>query len=215
MTTIANLSSLRAAVRERMARSDLSDDLINGHVRLVEAHIRRKMDMIGLELEADYTIFSGFQDLPADLEEFNYIQTTGDTGCYLTPKTQANAYQFRNDAPGSPRHYLLIGNLVGPTRIEFLPAPSGTFAARLGYRARAELQNDGDANRALLDHPDVYLDGCLHYAHLHLEHWVAADRYRASFEVTLSEATTDDLLGRWGDGPLSPSSSYVEGSVRR
>ena len=215
MTTIVDLSSLRAAVRDRMARSDLSDAVINGHVRLVEAHIRRKMDLIGLELEADYTISTDLQDLPADLEELGYIRTTGNLGCNLTPKTQANAHKFRDDEVGPPRHYTLIGNLVGPTRIEFFPSVSGTFAARLGYRARAELQNDGDANKALTDHPDVYLNGCLHYAYLHLQDQVNASNYGNMFEMALDEATTDDLLTRWGDGPLSPSSSYIEGSVRR
>lgn len=215
MTTIVDLASLRAAVRDRMARSDLSDSLINGHVKLIEAHIRRKMDLIGLELEADYTISASIQDLPADLEEISYIRTTGDDGCYLTPKTQSNAQKFRNEANGRPRHYLLTGNLTGPTRIEFLPGISGTLQARIGYRARAELQNDGDTNAVLQDHPDVYLNGCLHYAHLHLQNVAMSDLYGGQFEAALAEASTDDLMTRWGDGPLQPNATYVEGSFRK
>lgn len=215
MTTIANLSSLRAAVRDRMARSDLSDDLIDGHVKLVEGHIRRKMDIIGLEVEEDFTIDAPVKDLPTALEELRYIRTTGDLGCYLTPKTQRNAFKFRDDPQSSPRHYLLIGNLNNPAQIEFLPTPSGTFTARIGYLARAELTGDTDSNKVITDNPDVYLNGCLHYAYMHLQDYQSAQLYRNDFENGLLEASTDDLLSRWGDGPLEPSATYVEGSVRR
>jgi len=215
MTVIIDLASLRTAVRDRLARSDLDDQVINGHVRLVETEIRRSLPIMGLELEADYQISSPTQDLPVNLETVRYIRTTGDSGCDLKPKTENQMERYRNRDSGAPVVYRLFGNLVGPTRIEFLPAPSGVFESRLGYRVRAELANDSDSNSVLADHPDIYLNGCLHYGKMHFEDYEGADRYWAMFTRAIDIAATDDIMNQFGDGPLTPTASYVEGSVRR
>jgi len=215
MTVIVDLSSLRAAVRDRLARSDISDATINGHVRLVEAHIRRQMELLGLEKEDDYSITASDQALPADLENLLYLRTTGNQGCKLERKTQDQMQRFRDESTGPPRFYTLVGDTTNQTRIQFLPLVNGTFEARIGYRIRAQLTNDGDTNTVLNDHPDVYLNGCLHYAKLHFEDYEGADRYNAMFFAALDAATMDDVLDRFGDGPLTPSSSYIEGAVQR
>ena len=197
-------SGLKTSVRSWMAEistDSLSEERLEECIAFAERHFNRVLRVPEME-DAVTTSSSGSTiTLPTDLLHLRSIYIDASPKSYLTQVSMAELREmFPTEATGIPTHYALqSGNelVLGPT-------PSGSFDYVLNYYKKIPALNSTDTTNWLLtDHPDLYLAGTMHYAHLFL-----MDEKRALLQSSKMGLIIDEMhrlrnVKAWSSAPLA------------
>lgn len=205
-------SNLKTAISTWMARSDSGftgnvDDFID----LTEATLRRPpLDpstpgfggvRVGIT-RATGTLSAGTSTLalPTDyLEGYRFILTAAEP-FEIQPADPATLRNVFRSGSGRPRFYAVSDV------IEFDVAPDAAYAYEFSYwpsLTALSSATGGTSNFILTNYPDVYLAGCLHYAHEFLLNPEAAAAWGERFKQATYSANQAYRRGRQSRGPMS------------
>lgn len=156
---LSTFSELKTAIASLIDRTDFTS-YIPDFITLAEAELNRRLQSRLKVTRADFTIDSEFKSVPTDFAgvvAFRLSSTDPDTELdYISPSEAARLIGGTyNDSGGHPRCYTIVGG-----EFQFVPAPDGTYTAKLTYRQKIPALSDSQtANWVLTDHPDLYLYG--------------------------------------------------------
>lgn len=199
-------AALKTSVRAWLVdieTSSVSDAQLGEFVAFAERDFQRTIFTPDREAALSLTATAQSTALPADFWGFKsppYVDASTDVALIkLTPG--ALREWFPDGTTGTPTHYAIEGEniLLGP--IPTSAAVKGTY-----YKTIPALSSGTATNWLLTDHPDVYLAGALHYAHL-----FQMDEQRAVLWLGKMQRAVDAInrtaISRTNSGPLSASSN--------
>lgn len=192
---MGSLTTLRNTIRDRAARPDLSDSLINGFVTQAEGDIRRDIRVHRLmekwvDLTANVTI--GAAVLPADFKSARSVQLDG---CPIHPVS----IHTRTKRKGKPTGYFLSGDklvLVPP------PCESGGKVNLIYYSLVPALTDENQTNWLLDNFPNVYTHAVLARAYQWLQDPNGAAEETTLYGQALGTVIEDENRAQFSGGTI-------------
>lgn len=195
-----NYGELKAAFKDHLNRSDLTDAQVVQYLKMSFARLQRNLRIPAMERIATYTSTAQAQNVPVP-EDLLEIQAIFQNGKPLDPLP---VRQFMlQPVVGEPRHYCRIRS-----SIFFRPyIPADAPLDVLYYGEFSAFTSDADQNELSAIAPDIIMYGALSYAGDFFDH-EKTEAWDAKF-VTLAEelnnqAQTVDLQG----GPQTVQAAY-------
>lgn len=201
-----NYTNLKTAIGNWMARSDLTaeyDDFID----LAESLFRRPPEPltsktlggIRANKSSDTGNLSGVTlALPSDYMELHSFDFTSD---FRSPEfVSVDELKARKrTGTGQPCYFTING-----ANIEFDVTPDSTYAYAVEYWADfPALSGSVDDNWVLLNYPDCYLAGCLHYASLFVMDDARASFWANKYKGAAHGANEGYRRGQYTRGPIN------------
>ena len=197
-------SGLKSSARSWMAEistDSLTEERLEECIAFAERHFNRVLRVPEME-DAVTTSSSGSTiTLPSDLLHLRSIYISRSPKSYLTQVSMAELRDmFPTDATGVPTHYALQSG----TEIVLGPTPSGSFDYVLNYYKKIPALNSTDTTNWLLTaHPDLYLAGTMHYAHLFLLDEQRALLFSSKVNLIIEELHKLRTEKAWSSAPLA------------
>lgn len=183
---ITDYAELQTAVANRMNRTDLAA-LIPEFVAFAEAEFNRVLRLpLQYEGEAALTVSSRFTDLPADFLEMDrviWLDGTTRRPMHFVGESSSQWDDDGSDASNWPRFFALRG-----TKIEVLPAPTGSRNLRISYWKKISALAAG-VNALFQAHPDLYLYRACYEAAVYM-----MDKERMTFYLGLYDRLMTEVI---------------------
>ena len=154
---LATYSDLRSAVADWLARTDLTDRIVD-FIDLTEARINRELRCREMVIEATGTTTGQDITIPSDFVEAIrlVLNTSTDSPLEYRPIEDAEI-RIAGQTTGQPVMFSVLG-----TMIKLYPSPDAVYTYTLDYYAKVQaLSTDRPTNWLLTKAPDLYLFGSL------------------------------------------------------
>lgn len=196
-----NFSNLKASIKSRSKRNDVSDDDLNDYITQAESEFYNNeiapLRIRGMEARATSSTDNGtrFQQLPDDFLNMRalHIITSGGNHdvTYMSPETLA--------VPGTtarPRFFTVT------TQLEFDVVPDSAYTLEMQYlRKIPALSDTNTTNVILTDAPNIYLFGALWALFQDKMEMDVAEYFYGKFVNSIGGLNKTDKRGRYGPAP--------------
>ena len=163
---ISTYTELKASIANWLNRSDLTSEIADDFIKLVEADLNAKLRIRQMEQIETITIDSETETVPTGfIAVRSFYILSGSTKYHLNYITPANLFAIKGGSTtGIPRVYSIESD-NGVEQFRFGPAPDTTYTGYLQYyKAFTPLSVSNASNYILASHPAVYLYGTLFHA---------------------------------------------------
>jgi hypothetical protein len=163
---ISTYTELKASIANWLNRSDLTSEIADDFIKLVEADLNAKLRIRQMEQVETITIDSETETVPTGfIAVRSFYILSGSTKYHLNYITPANLFAIKGGSTtGIPRVYSIESD-NGVEQFRFGPAPDTTYTGYLQYyKAFTPLSVANASNYILASHPAVYLYGTLFHA---------------------------------------------------
>lgn len=163
---ISTYTELKASIANWLNRSDLTSEIADDFIKLVEADLNAKLRIRQMEQIETITIDSETETVPTDFIAVRslYILSNG-TKYHLNYISPASLISIKGGSTsGLPRTYTIESD-NGTEQFRFAPAPDSSYTGYIQYyKAFTPLSAANASNYILASHPAVYLYGTLFHA---------------------------------------------------
>jgi len=163
---ISTYTELKASIANWLNRSDLTSEISDDFIKLVEADLNAKLRIRQMEQIETITIDSETETVPTGFIAVRslYILSNG-TKYHLNYISPANLISIKGGSTsGLPRTYTIESD-NGVEQFRFAPAPDASYTGQLQfYKAFTPLSSANASNYILASHPAIYLYGTLFHA---------------------------------------------------
>jgi hypothetical protein len=160
---LSTYAELKTSIANWLNRSDLTDEIANDFIKLVESEYNSKFRIRKmLTSDTSFTIDSELEALPTGfLQVRDFFIVSGSTKYSLTYMAPTQMDQTKGGSTsGRPVAYTILGD-----NFRFAPTPDGTYTATINYyKAIDALSDSTTTNYILTSHPGIYLYGSLYHA---------------------------------------------------
>jgi len=159
---LTNYTELKTSIANWLNRSDLTSEIQDDFIKLVEADFNSKLRVRAMVTSTDITINSETVALPSGfLQIRDFFILSGSTKYPLRYMTPPQMDQVKGTSQtGLPSSYTILGD-----NFRFMPKPDATYTGKLNfYKAFTSLSNSNTSNYILASHPSIYLYGALFHA---------------------------------------------------
>lgn len=163
---ISTYTELKASIANWLNRSDLTSEIADDFIKLVEADLNAKLRIRQMEQVDTITIDSETETVPTGfIAVRSFYILSGGTKYHLNYITPANLFAIKGGSTtGIPRVYSIESD-NSVEQFRFGPAPDTTYTGYLQYyKAFSPLSSANASNYILASHPAVYLYGTLFHA---------------------------------------------------
>jgi hypothetical protein len=206
MPQITTYATLQQAVKDRLNRDDLTND-IPLFIQLAEAGFDRDIRWRKQLVRDVTTANERYENLPADLLEIESIRfntTPVVRPDYLSPR-QLDLFVGRNPGlTGTPHQYTIVNN-----EIQFDRTPDGIELELSSYVRLPRLSDAAPTNVLLEEHPDIYFYAALTQAELHLKNDARAGTWGTLYLAAVNALHKQDKRAAKSPGPLTIKSRRV------
>jgi len=202
---ITDFASLKTALTDHMARSDLAtvaDELVSfatdyfnyGGDPLTDPPLRCR----DMEEVASLTPASGVCALPADYLQYRRVveeMATRKPLSYIAPSSAEIMYPSRY--AGTARHFTIIGG-------DLYVFPLATNDIELTYYQKIPHLSDANTTNWLLTkHPQIYLRACMVMACVYIKDMQQAEANRALLRPLVSGLSGSDMMSQYANAGLT------------
>jgi hypothetical protein len=163
---ISTYTELKASIANWLNRSDLTSEIADDFIKLVEADLNAKLRIRQMEQIETITIDSETETVPTGFIAVRslYILSNG-TKYHLNYISPASLISIKGGSTsGLPRTYTIESD-NGTEQFRFAPAPDSSYTGYIQYyKAFTPLSSANASNYILASHPAVYLYGTLFHA---------------------------------------------------
>jgi len=203
--SISDYASLKIAISNFLARSDL-DDQIPNFIQLAEARMSRELETREQEKRATATLTSGdeYIALPTDMREIREVKLNTNPNRVLTyhsPTSLDSTYS--GTGTGVPQGFSIVGK-----EMKLRPIPDSGYTAEIVYIGGLASISDVSTPTLFLRSPDLYLYGALAEAYAYLLDEQRAAQYDQKFTRGIEEVRRDEGRAHYGSGSLRMQSIY-------
>ena len=203
---ISTYTELKASIANWLNRTDLTSEISDDFIKLVEADLNAKLRIRQMEQLDTITIDSETETVPTGfIAVRSFYILSGDTKYHLNYITPANLYAIKGGSTtGIPRVYSIESD-NGTEQFRFGPAPDTTYTGYLQYyKAFTPLSSGNASNYILASHPSVYLYGSLFHAanfiggidQAQVQNWLAM------YQTSLERLEDNDQNDSFGGSPV-------------
>ena len=163
---ISTYTELKASIANWLNRSDLTSEIADDFIKLVEADLNAKLRIRQMEQIETITIDSETETVPTGFIAVRslYILSNG-TKYHLNYISPASLISIKGGSTsGLPRTYTIESD-NGTEQFRFAPAPDSSYTGYIQYyKAFTALSSANASNYILASHPAIYLYGTLFHA---------------------------------------------------
>lgn len=163
---ISTYTELKASIANWLNRSDLTSEIADDFIKLVEADLNAKLRIRQMEQIETITIDSETETVPTGFIAVRslYILSNG-TKYHLNYISPASLISIKGGSTsGLPRTYTIESD-NGTEQFRFAPEPDSSYTGYIQYyKAFAPLSSANASNYILASHPAIYLYGTLFHA---------------------------------------------------
>ncbi len=163
---ISTYTELKASIANWLNRSDLTSEISDDFIKLVEADLNAKLRIRQMEQIETITIDSETETVPTGFIAVRslYILSNG-TKYHLNYISPASLISIKGGSTsGLPRTYTIESD-NGTEQFRFAPAPDSSYTGYIQYyKAFTPLSSVNASNYILASHPAIYLYGTLFHA---------------------------------------------------
>jgi len=203
---ISTYTELKASIANWLNRTDLTSEISDDFIKLVEADLNAKLRIRQMEQLDTITIDSETETVPTGfIAVRSFYILSGGTKYHLNYITPANLYAIKGGSTtGIPRVYSIESD-NGTEQFRFGPAPDTTYTGYLQYyKAFTPLSSGNASNYILASHPSVYLYGSLFHAanfiggidQAQVQNWLAM------YQTSLERLEDNDQNDSFGGSPV-------------
>ena len=203
---ISTYTELKASIANWLNRTDLTSEISDDFIKLVEADLNAKLRIRQMEQLDTITIDSETETVPTGfIAVRSFYILSGGTKYHLNYITPANLYAIKGGSTtGIPRVYSIESD-NGIEQFRFGPAPDTTYTGYLQYyKAFTPLSSGNASNYILASHPSVYLYGSLFHAanfiggidQAQVQNWLAM------YQTSLERLEDNDQNDSFGGSPV-------------
>lgn len=163
---ISTYTELKASIANWLNRSDLTSEISDDFIKLVEGDLNAKLRIRQMEQIETITIDSETETVPTGFISIRslYILSNG-TKYHLNYISPASLISIKGGSTsGLPRTYTIESD-NGTEQFRFAPAPDSSYTGYIQYyKAFTPLSSTNASNYILASHPAIYLYGTLFHA---------------------------------------------------
>jgi len=163
---ISTYTELKASIANWLNRSDLTSEISDDFIKLVEGDLNAKLRIRQMEQIETITIDSETETVPTGFIAVRslYILSNG-TKYHLNYISPASLISIKGGSTsGLPRTYTIESD-NGTEQFRFAPAPDSSYTGYIQYyKAFTPLSSANASNYILASHPAIYLYGTLFHA---------------------------------------------------
>jgi len=163
---ISTYTELKASIANWLNRSDLTSEIADDFIKLVEADLNAKLRIRQMEQIETITIDSETESVPTGFIAVRslYILSNG-TKYHLNYISPASLISIKGGSTsGLPRTYTIESD-NGTEQFRFAPEPDASYTGYIQYyKAFTPLSSANASNYILASHPAIYLYGTLFHA---------------------------------------------------
>lgn len=196
-----NFANLKATIKSRSSRDDISDDDLNDFIAQAEAEFYNNpaepLRIRAMESRDTLTAStsSRFLALPTDFLEMRSLQIVSDSGnqdiSYMAPEQMS----IPNES-GKPRYFTIS------TQLEFDKQPDSAYSITILYLKKlTALDDTNTTNSVLSQSPNIYLYGGLWALFESIQEFDVAQYYYQRFINAIQGLNKTDKRGRYGPAP--------------
>lgn len=196
-----NYSNLKASIKSRSKRNDVTDADLNDYIVQAEAEFYNNpinpLRIRGMEARAtaSASTSSRFLELPDDFLQMRALHIVADNGnqdiVFMAPEQMA----VPNES-GRPRYFTVT------TQLEFDKQPDSTYTIEMQYLKKiTALDDTNTTNTILADAPNIYLYGGLWALFEDYQEFDVAQYYYNRFVGAIAGLNRTDKNGRYGPAP--------------
>jgi len=159
---LTTYTTLKASIANWLNRSDLSSEISDDFIKLVEADFNSKLRIRKMIAQTTITIDSETEALPTDfLQVRDFYILSGSTKHPLRYMTPSQMDQVKGTSrTGLPSSYTILGDTF-----RFMPKPDSSYTGYINYYKKfSALSDSATTNYILESHPAIYLYGALFHA---------------------------------------------------
>ena len=159
---LSTYSELKTSIANFLNRSDLSTEIQDDFIKLVEADFNSKLRIRKMVTQATITINSETEALPTGfLQVRDFYILSGSTKYPLRYMTPSQMDQVKGTSvTGIPQAYTILGDTF-----RFMPKPDSSYTGYINYYKTFDALSDSNTtNFILTNHPAIYLYGSLFHA---------------------------------------------------
>lgn len=207
---ITDYASLKAAIADRLDRSDLTA-VIPEFIRAAESRINRELRSSLQDKRTTLTTTPGddYVSLPSDFREIRSMSvasTPPRTLEFITMSELEKSFTVG----GEPSVFTIVG-----TEARIAPSPSQATTLNLYYVSDlVALDQDSDTNALLVKHPDLYYLGALSDAYGYLMDEQRAEFYLQKARDTIFQVNADEATTKFPNGMVLPTAYGERFNVR-
>ena len=200
---LATYTELKASIANWLNRSDLTTEISDDFIKLVEADYNSKLRVRKMiESKTDYSINAETVAVPTGfLQVRDFYILNGGTKYALKYITPAQMDQIKGSSTsGMPSTYTILGD-----NFRFAPTPAAAYTGTLNYYAKfAALSDSNTSNYILTHHPAIYLYGSLYHAANFLGGVEPArlQQWQGMYTTALERLERNDREDQYGNAPL-------------
>tara|TARA_R100001015_G_C4627980_1_gene187858 strand:- start:526 stop:1203 length:678 start_codon:yes stop_codon:yes gene_type:complete len=207
---LSTYSELKTAIANWLNRSDLTSEISDDFIKLVESEFNSKLRINKMiTTNSSFTIDSETETLPTGfLQVRDFFIVSGSSKKPLTYMSPSQMDDVRGGSTtGTPIVYTIIGD-----NFRFAPAPDTTYTATINYyKSFDALSNSNTTNHILTTHPALYLYGSLYHAAnflggiepAKLQNWLQL------YQTSMERIERNDREDSWSGAPLQTRSDVT------
>ena len=203
---ISTYTELKSTIANWLNRSDLTSEISDDFIKLVEADLNAKLRIRQMEQIDTITFNSETETVPTGfIAVRSFYILSGGTKYHLNYITPANLFAIKGGSTtGLPRVYTIESD-NGVEQFRFAPSPDTTYTGYLQYyKAFTPLSSGNASNYILASHPSVYLYGSLFHAanfiggidQAQVQNWIAM------YQTALERLESNDQQDSFGGSPV-------------
>jgi len=159
---LSNYSNLKTSIANWLNRSDLSSEISDDFIKLVEADFNSKLRIRKMITQSTFTIDSETESLPTGFLQVRdmFILSGGTKNAlrYVAPGQMDQ--MIGTSVSGKPSAYTILGD-----SFRFAKKPDASYSGVINYYKKFDTLSDTNtSNYILTDHPAIYLYGSLFHA---------------------------------------------------
>ena len=207
---LSTYTELKTAIANWLNRSDLTDEISDDFIKLVESEYNAKLRVKAmLNSKTDYSITGETVAVPTGfLQVRDFYITSGAEKYSLTYISPTQMDQVKGGSTsGRPTVYTILGD-----NFRFAPSPDATYTATINYyKAIDALSDSNTSNYILANHPGIYLYGSLYHAAnflggiepAKLQNWFQL------YTTGMERVEINDREDQWSGSPLKITSDVT------
>lgn len=179
----------------RAGDAELTDDVLNDIIALMEADAFRRLDLNDVETHDDaFAVSAEYTALPTGFKGFRRApRVNGDPSWRLILASPSQIDdECDPNSTDSPRLFCIEGN-----ELRLGPIPSGSITLNMTYFGKPTAITDTTSNFLMDDHPDLYLYGCLKHSAPFIGEDGRMPMWEADYEKSISRIAAADRRKKW------------------
>jgi len=160
---LSTYAELKTGIANWLNRSDLTDEISNDFIKLVESEYNSKLRIKAMNTrDNEFSIATERVAVPTgflQVRDFFIVSGSAKYSMTYMPPTQMDQTRGGSTS-GMPVVYTILGDYF-----RFAPTPDTTYTATINYyKAIDALSDSTTTNYILTNHPGIYLYGSLYHA---------------------------------------------------